>query len=62
MLNVARTSQLHATDSEFGTHCLHEQQFDVRATSLPQSRKLLLTNGTCGNAFRGPYPYCGNDD
>jgi hypothetical protein len=65
MQSVARMSQLHANDSEFGTLCPRERQFGPRAgsaskaaTSPPQSRKLSLTNGLRRTVFRGPYPYC----
>jgi hypothetical protein len=39
MQSVVLMSQLHANDSEFGTHCPHEWQFGMRVGSAPHLRR-----------------------
>jgi hypothetical protein len=39
MQSVVLMSQLHAIDSEFGTHCPREQQFGERIGSAPHLRR-----------------------
>jgi len=43
MKSVALVSQLHATDSEFGKHCLRKRQFGERTGSAPHLRRKVAS-------------------
>jgi hypothetical protein len=43
MQSVVGVSQLHATDSEFSTYCLREQQFGERSGTAPHLRRKVAS-------------------